>query len=72
MEKLASYLKTHKAADLAKAVGVSDAFISDLRHGKRTPSLQVAFAIERETGGDVPVKAWDELNSMLRGTPPRG
>ena len=58
MEKLTSYLILHKAKPLAELVGISAAFMSDLKRGHRTPSLRVALAIEKATDGAVPVTAW--------------
>ncbi len=58
MDKLQQYLTTHKGSALARAVGISPAYLSDLKNGKRGPSLAVAFAIERETNGAVPASAW--------------
>jgi len=58
MKHLQEYLKTHKAVSLAQAVGVSAAYISDLKKGHRRPSLRVALAIENETSGLVPAASW--------------
>ena len=52
MEKLNEYLECRTARELARAVGVSEAHMSDLRHGKRTPSLSLA------TDGAVDYDAW--------------
>jgi transcriptional regulator with XRE-family HTH domain len=49
-----------RAGDLARQIGVSEAYISDLRKGKRSPSLAVAFAIEDATGGAVTARSWLE------------
>jgi len=46
-------------ADLAKSVGVTRGYITQLRLGlRKRPSLSVALKLERATGGKVPVKAW--------------
>jgi transcriptional regulator with XRE-family HTH domain len=60
MDQLQRYLNTggNSARQLAILVGVSPAFISMLRHGQKTPSLAVAFAIEDATGGAVPARSW--------------
>lgn len=58
MEKLRSYLERHKGSWLADAAGISPSYLSDIKSGRRAPSLQVAFAIEDATGGDVPARAW--------------
>jgi transcriptional regulator with XRE-family HTH domain len=60
MTKLDTYLKPMRAGDLARQIGVSEAYISDLRKGKRSPSLAVAFAIEDATGGVVTARSWLE------------
>ena len=58
MEKLNDYLKGRTARDLARAVNVSEAHMSDLRHGKRTPSLSLARRIKQATDGVVDYDAW--------------
>jgi transcriptional regulator with XRE-family HTH domain len=58
MEKLNDYLKGRTARDLARDVGVSEAHMSDLRHGKRTPSLSLARRIKQATDGAVDYDAW--------------
>ena len=58
MEKLNDYLKGRTARDLARDVGVSEAHMSDLRHGKRTPSLSLARRIKHATAGAVDYDAW--------------
>ena len=58
MEKLNDYLKGRTARDLARDVGVSEAHMSDLRHGKRTPSLSLARRINQATDGAVDYDAW--------------
>ena len=61
MNALDTYLREtgRKAGDLARAAGISDQHLSKLRHGRIRPSLSVAFAIERATGGAVPASVWD-------------
>jgi len=58
MEKLNDYLKGRKARDLARAVGVSEAHMSRLRHGEQTPSLSLARRIKQATAGAVDYDAW--------------
>ena len=58
MEHLQEYLETHKGSALARAVGISASYLSDIKKGNRVPSLRVAFAIERATNGAVPAKSW--------------
>jgi len=43
---------------LARAVGVSEAHISRLRHGEQTPSLSLARRIKQATDGAVDYDAW--------------
>lgn len=58
MEKLNDYLKGRTARQLARAVGVSEAHISRLRHGEQTPSLSLARRINQATDGAVDYDAW--------------
>jgi len=58
MEKLREYLEGRTARELARAVGVSEAHMSDLRSGKRTPSLSLARRIKQATAGAVDYDAW--------------
>ena len=58
MKKLNDYLKGRTARDLARAVGVSDAHMSRLRHGEQTPSLSLARRIKQATDGAVDYDAW--------------
>ena len=58
MTKLDTYLKTRTGREFARLIGVSEAYISDLRKAKRSPSLAIAFAIEDATGGEVPARSW--------------
>ena len=62
MMTLKQYFKTSRMSqtNFAKMVGISDAYVSDLKHGKRTPGLCVALKIERLTKGRVPVSIWGE------------
>jgi len=42
--------------DIAKQIGVSEAFLSLMASGKRLPSMAVAARIQKELG--IPVEAW--------------
>ena len=42
--------------DIAKQLGVSEAFLSMLASGRRLPSMSVASRIQKELG--IPVEAW--------------
>lgn len=44
------------ARELREKLGLSKGYASDLISGKRRPSLELAFRIERELG--VPVSRW--------------
>lgn len=52
MSKLDEYMKTNGMRDQALAilVGCERSMVTKLRHGKATPSLSLALAINRETG----------------------
>jgi len=60
--KLDKYLRATKtrASAIAEAVGVSRPYITDLRYGRRKPSLYVALRIEGATGGSVGPGDWKE------------
>jgi DNA-binding XRE family transcriptional regulator len=53
--KLDAWINAHKVRmdDFAKAIGVHLVTAYKLRSGKCRPSIRVAAAIERETGGKV-------------------
>ncbi|MFN6976790.1 MAG: helix-turn-helix domain-containing protein [Gemmobacter sp.] len=57
---LAAYIKATGTTQgaLAARLGVSDGYLSDLKSGKKRPSLDLAFRIEALTGGAVPASAW--------------
>jgi transcriptional regulator with XRE-family HTH domain len=48
-------------ADWAKRFGVSSSYLSDLLNGKKRPSLDLAFKIERETSGRVLASSWVDV-----------
>jgi len=43
---------------IAKAVSASPSYINELVKGTKSPSLKLAFAIERATQGAVPAASW--------------
>lgn len=45
-------------AHWAAEFGISPGFLSQLLRGTKAPSLDVAFRIERQTGGKVPAASW--------------
>lgn len=47
-----------KQAELAKRVGVSCGYMSELVKGDKTPGLELAVRIEDATGGAVPARSW--------------
>ena len=49
--------------DLCKRIGCSHEYLSHLRRDKATPGLALAFAIERESRGAVPARAWVSSSS---------
>ena len=62
MTQLLAYIRQHriKQRDLALRIGISAGYLSDLAKGIKTPSLELAFSIERVTCGAVPVASWDK------------
>jgi DNA-binding XRE family transcriptional regulator len=65
MNKLEKYLKYHCISQrgFAKKLGTTPANLGVLVKGKTTPSLKLAYRIEKMTGGLVKVYDWvpDEL-----------
>lgn len=47
-----------KQAELAKRVGVSCGYMSELVKGDKTPGLELAVKIEDATGGAVKARSW--------------
>lgn len=45
-------------ASFAARLGISASYMSDIINGKKRPSLDLAFEIERETEGFVPASTW--------------
>lgn len=60
MTHLGTYLKAsgRTQSEFAQTVGASTGYLSELVAGLKTPGLALAVAIERETGGVVPVESW--------------
>lgn len=50
--------KEMRQCDLAVLLGVDQTTISKLEAGVVAPSLELAFAIEKCTGGSVPARIW--------------
>jgi transcriptional regulator with XRE-family HTH domain len=42
----------------AGRLGISPSYLSDILNGKKRPALDLAFQIEHETNGAVPVGCW--------------
>lgn len=62
MEHLQRYLASSgdRQSALAARLDITRGYMSELVSGRKLPSLPLAFRIERETAGAVPVSAWDE------------
>ena len=63
---LDEYISTtgRSASELAADLGISRSYLSEIRHCKATPSLKLAFAIERATDGLVSAKGLNALHSL--------
>lgn len=59
MEKLQKYLEGKKDADFARKIGISQSFLSQIKHGHRKPPLHVAGKIHKLTKGKVPSWCWE-------------
>lgn len=44
-------------AKFAERLGISRSYLSEIETGAKKPALDLAFRIERETGGAVPAKS---------------
>jgi ribosome-binding protein aMBF1 (putative translation factor) len=57
---LDSYMKREGISDavMAERIGRDRSIVNKLRNGNMSPTLEVAAAIERETGGEVPMASW--------------
>ena len=60
MTQLAAHITAtgQSQAALASDLGISRSHMSELVSGAKKPSLDLAFAIERATGGAVPASSW--------------
>lgn len=60
MMTLNEYLSSQaiRQSDFASKLGVTQATVSRLAAKTALPSLELAFAIERETAGAVPAASW--------------
>ncbi|WP_084295522.1 helix-turn-helix domain-containing protein [Cereibacter johrii] len=60
MAKLSQYLTDNRTTqrDFAARLGTSASYLSEIAGGRKTPSLELAFAIERLTAGAVPAASW--------------
>lgn len=45
----------------AARFGISESYLSSLMSGRKSPSIEVAALIERETGGAVPMRSFVTL-----------
>lgn len=50
---LSKYLESRSASELATSVGISNAYLSQIKNGARKASSQVCISIERATSGAV-------------------
>lgn len=60
MTQLRDFLAASKTkqSDLAKRLGVSVAYMSELVNGSKSPGYELAFKIEDATGGAVSARSW--------------
>lgn len=60
MTELAKYRNKKKLSqrDLAKQIGISQGVLSRFEAGLATPGLEMAFRIQRVTGGAVKAQSW--------------
>ena len=47
-----------KQGDFAQRIGISRTYLNEIVCGKKLPTLEIAFAIQRETGGAVEASSW--------------
>jgi len=62
MTKFAKYLVDTRQtqAAFAKAIGASQAYVSQIASGQRRPSMALAYKIQIATNGEVPIESWLE------------
>jgi len=60
MEQLATHLKAAgiKRNEFARSVGISAPYLTQILAGRKRPSLDLAFRIEKATDGIVPASCW--------------
>lgn len=60
MSTLADWMRRNGVRDneIAQVVGRDRSIVSRIRRGELVPTLSVAVAIERLTGGEVPANSW--------------
>lgn len=60
MQKLQGYLQSTGQTQVAFAlrVGISKSYLSELKTGKKTPSLRLAMKIQAATDSKVPAASW--------------
>lgn len=65
MTHLQRYIETAgmSQAELARLLGISRGYMSEITSGKKTPSLRVASDLERLTAGAVAAASWCQKNS---------
>lgn len=70
MSTLSEYIKSQPDRPMrewASEFGISRPYLIALMAGDRSPSLDVAIAIQDATGGDVPIEAWPNIRRLLDG-----
>jgi len=60
MNNLSKYISDRgmTRGEFAKRVGISAPYLSEILSGPKRPSIDLAFKIESETGGEVPASCW--------------
>ncbi len=59
--------KKIKQNEFARILGISEPFLSQLKNGSHTPSLEVAHRIAIETKGKVPMNCWLDAKAIDSG-----
>ena len=67
MEQLRTLLSGRSQGAFAREVGISEAYLSQILAGKRTPSLSLMYRIEQVTGGAVTRMHWFPQTSSSEG-----
>lgn len=67
MMTLSAYLAStgETQADFAARIGIKPPHMSLILSGARRPSIDVASAIERETGGKIPASSWGSIGQEI-------